>query len=89
MNGKGIKNPKKEQHKSMIPYFKNWKRENGRTTPSNKINKGNYNMILSVYNYWLSSMFLLRNIYLYFGESGGCFLNFIFAVLVKDIFEWF
>jgi len=44
-NGKGIKNPKKEQHKAMIPYFKNLKRENGMNTPSKKINKGNDNMI--------------------------------------------
>lgn len=47
-NGKGIKNPKKEQVKAMMPYFKNSKRENGRTTSSKKINKGNDNMILTM-----------------------------------------
>jgi len=44
-NGKGVKNPKREQLKAMMPYFKNSKRENGRTTSSKKISKGSDNMI--------------------------------------------
>lgn len=44
-NGKGVKNPRREQLKAMAPYFKNSKRENGRTTSSKKIGKGNDNMI--------------------------------------------
>lgn len=47
-NRKGIKNPKKEQVKAMMPYFKNSKRENGRTTSSKNINKGSDNMILTM-----------------------------------------
>lgn len=44
-NGKGIKNPRREQLKAMTPYFKNSKRENGRTTSSKKIGKGSDDMI--------------------------------------------
>ncbi|KAH9332035.1 hypothetical protein KI387_004143 [Taxus chinensis] len=40
-NGKAVRNPRKEQLKAVTPYFKNSKRETGKSASSKKIGKGN------------------------------------------------